>query len=552
MSPSDPRHVSRRAWLGLAAPAALAAGGGVASAGTVSDGREDRGAHVHNIRSYGATGDGRTLDTAAVQAAIDACHGEGGGIVLVPGGDFLVGTIELKSRVTLRLAAHGRLLGSTAIGHYRNGRNVLRRNGGLAVLYAARAEDIGLEGPGTIDGQGTDVLKRRAEGDRRRPHLVIFSECKNVTLRGLLLQNAGHHAVRFLVSEGIVIDGVRIYNRGRPNADGLHFASSRRIHVSNCDIVSGDDACALFGSCQLVTVTNCTFSTRWAIFRFGGGNARNITVSNCVIYDTYGCAIKMICRAGSHYEDMVFSNLILQNVTGPIFLGLDPQDMSGAGGGGDLPRETPATPGDAVIRNILIDAIRGRIAAEPRPFPDQALGDPRPGELRQCIVLNGINGGVLENITISNVHLTFDGGGTAEEAARREMPAVASEYFRMGTPPAYGLYARSVRGLTVSNVRLETATPDVRPAVVLDHVTDAAVNGLAAHGNVEGESMLRLTETRDLLISASRVLTPTAVFAQLEGTGNEGITIEGGDVRKAKATVAFKSGALEEAVTLRA
>src|SRR5579872_4503946 len=170
--------------------------------------------------------------------------------------------------------------------------------------------------------------------------------------------------------------------------------------------------------------------------------------------------------------------------------------MSGGGGGGDLPRATPAAPHDAIIRNIAIDGIRGTVVTRMRPLDDQPRGGGTSGETRQCIVLNGVHGGVLENITISNVHLRFEGGGTTEEA-KREVPQIAGEYFRIGTPPAYGLYARNVRGLTVGNVRFETANPDLRPAMLLDHVTDVAVNGFSAQGNKQAESLLRFLETSD-------------------------------------------------------
>src|SRR5689334_8317379 len=106
----------------------------------------------------------------------------------------------------------------------------------------------------------------------------------------------------------------------------------------------------------------------------------------------------------------------------------------------------------------------------------------RPGEVRTCLVPNSVGGATLENISLGDVHATFEGGGTREEA-NATVPDVAGEYFELGTPPAYGLYARNVRGLTLHNVRLEVTKPDQRPAVVLDHVTDASINGLNVQGN---------------------------------------------------------------------
>lgn len=158
---------------------------------------------------------------------------------------------------------------------------------------------------------------------------------------------------------------------------------------------------------------------------------------------------------------------------------------------------------------------------------------------------------MLENISFSNVHLTFGGGGTAEEAARRDVPKVFGEYFELGPIPAYGLYARNARGLTLDNVRFEVNTPDLRPAITFDHVEDAALYGLNVDGNKEAESVLRSINSKQALLPASRVLTPSSTFLQLEGEENEGIIVEGGDLSKASSKVAFKNGASEKSVMLR-
>jgi len=109
---------------------------------------------------------------------------------------------------------------------------------------------------------------------------------------------------------------------------------------------------------------------------------------------------------------------------------------------------------------------------------------------------------------------------------------MAGEYFEIGTPPAYGIYARNTRGLTLHNVRLETAEPDLRPAVVFDRVDDASVNGLAAHGHPQSP-VVRCVDSKQILLTASRVLTPAAAFLQSEGASQD-IIIDGGDLTKAK------------------
>jgi hypothetical protein len=108
-----------------------------------------------------------------------------------------------------------------------------------------------------------------------------------------------------------------------------------------------------------------------------------------------------------------------------------------------------------------------------------------------------------------------------------------------------------VRGLTLDNVRFEITTSDLRPAMVFDHVNDAAVNGLSVQGDKDAESVLRVIESQDVYLGAARLLQPAAIFLQVEGAANTGITVEGGDISKAVAPVAFKNGADEKAVKVR-
>src|SRR6516162_9426964 len=139
----------------------------------------DLGARIYNVRTFGAKGDGTTLDTAAVQAAIDTCARDRGGMVLIPAGDFVVGTVELKSNVTLHLTAAGKLLGSDKPGDYSAGKGVPPGNANVVLLYAVDAENITIEGPGAIDGHGdkfytgkgdnTGPGGNRAEGYTQRP-----------------------------------------------------------------------------------------------------------------------------------------------------------------------------------------------------------------------------------------------------------------------------------------------------------------------------------------------------------------------------------------------
>jgi hypothetical protein len=339
------------------------------------------------------------------------------------------------------------------------------------------------------------------------------------------------------------MDGLHIHNRVNGNNDGFHFISSEYVTIVGCTVLSQDDACALFGSCKFVTVTNCSFSTRWSVFRFGGGTAENITVSNCILSQVYGCPFKFHGSPGSRFENMSFSNLILDDVTGPIHVSIGPSRRPAS----DRQATSPA-----VVRNISFSNIHGTVTTNPPQLPGVPFtSDYRPGEGHSCITLNCVGDAILEKITFDNVHLTFGGGGTAEEAARRDLPQIAGEYFMLGPMPAYGFYARNARGITLQNVRFEVSQPDLRPAIIFDHVEDAAINGLSVQGNHEAESVLRFIDSKQTLLTAARLLTPSAIFLQLEGQANEEITIDGGDLSKASSAVAFKNGARKEAVRLR-
>jgi polygalacturonase len=511
------------------------------------------GVRTYNVRHFGAKGDGKSLDTAAFQAAIDACTNDKGGTVLVPPGEFLIGSIELKSNVTFHLAAAARLLGSTNIDHYK--KDVEDAPWGkYSLIYAIDAANLSIEGKGSIDGQGAEYFPgAKDDGDqvpgRPRPQLTIFLRCQDLSIHDIALVNSAYWCTHFNRCRNVYVDGVRIHNRDNFNNDGLHFEDCEHVKVSNCDVVCEDDACALFGSTRDVTVTNCTFSTRWSVFRFGGGRSENVTVSNCVIYDTFGCPIKMQVEDGSRMENMIFSNLVMNNVTGPIYVGL-----------GSVPRNSTkpseTRPG-GVVRNITFKGIRATVAPAPdlKEFPylrRTPIDEVYAGEHRTCIDLTAYDGQFIENIDLSDIQITFAGGGSAQEAALRDVPQVSgAEYFGLGVLPAYGMYARNVRGLTLNNVRFDVAAADLRPALVFDGCEDISLQGFSAEGNSSADSLLRFVNSRDALLSACRVLTSCPAFLQVEGVASDRITIAACDLSKAASPVVFSRDARKEAVAAR-
>jgi hypothetical protein len=557
--------MTRRSWLGAVSTPALAAALAPAAASAAERvASTDQGARIYNIRDFGAKGDGKTLDTAALQAAIDACTRDGGGTVLVPAGTFVIGTTELKSNVTLHLAASATLLGSGNGKDYHaiaaiplEGDSTLG-DGNWALLFAVEGKNITVEGPGTIDGQG-QLFNNYANKEQlppagifgpQRPYHLLFHRCQNIVVRDLELLRCAFHSIRVIQSERVRMEGLYIHNRVNVNNDGFHFISAKYVTISNCVLLVQDDACALFGSCQFVTVTNCVFSTRWSVFRFGGGDVKNISVSNCVIYETYGCPIK-VGAGRMTLENVSFSNLILQDVTGPIAVNFSGRSRNEDGGA------PPAPAG--FVRNLSFSHIRASVVAAPHPerYTDMpTIGKIYPGEQHSCISLNGLDGVWIENVTFDDVHVTYAGGGSAQLAAKRNVPQTTREYFGVWGeepvgPPAYGLYARNVKGLTLNNVRFTVQEPDLRPAVVLDNVQDAAIHALSAQGNPAAESVLRFTRVKDALLTASRVLTEAAAFLQIEGDANSNVVVDGGDLTKAASPLALQAGAKKTAVKIR-
>lgn len=560
--------LSRRKWLGkVSFPAIAAVGASVLASPAMaaqslvqSAADADLGAKVYNVKDFGAKGDGRTLDTTAIQSAVDACTKDGGGTVLVPAGSFLTGTIELKSNVTLHLATQGRLLGSPDKKDYTAGKGVPPGNGNIVFLYAANADNISIKGRGTIDGNG--VAFYTGQGDNTgpnspgggyfdRPHLVIFYKCNNLLLRDTFFTKSAYHCFRILHCEQVNIDGIRIYNRVNKNNDGFHFNSCKYVHITNCDVRCQDDACALFGSNQFVTVTNCSFSTRWSIFRFGGGEAQNIVVSNCLIYEAYGCPIK-ISSGRARLENLTFSNIVMRNVTGPIGIGFSgsASRSTGAAHTENQPVE------ESFVRNIAFNGIRATVVSAPVNHPDIPFDvKVYPGEQFSCITLNALGDHFIENVSFTDVHITYAGGGSKELAAKRDIPQTAREYFTVwdpepSGPPAYGMYARNVKGLTLQNVRFEYQNAEARSAIVFDNVHDAAVSNLSVQGSAEAESTIRMVNSSEVLFAGTRLLSPARAFMKLEGS-NARVTVDGGDISKATKSVIYGPGASEKSLKLR-
>jgi hypothetical protein len=503
--------------------------------------------YLYNVIDFGATGDGTHPDADAIQKAIDTCFAHGGGTVFLPKGDYLSKTLILKSNVTLHLAAGARILATGKIEDYRPH---------SCVLYAQDAHNITLAGEGVVDGRGEGVPGSCGSGPCDRYKIIHFDRCRDILITRVTLKDSAEWCTHLSECEEVRIEGVQVHSYVNANNDGFDIDSCQNVFISDCHIKCGDDAIALKTNstlpCKNITVTNCVLSTRWAAFRFGPearGNFEEITVSNCAIHDTFGCGIKLQMNEGAQMKNILFNNLVMENVTGPIALRLA-NWVSGT-----IPREGNENRPIGTFQNVIFSNIRARVAAVAQPELLNPAWHAESGEEKSCISITGLPGHPIEGIVLSNIHITFPGGGTAEEAARRTVPDLPNtypEYFMFGVLPAYGLYGHHVRNLSLNNVRFDVASPDLRPAIVCDDVEGLELADFQAEGNEQVECLVRLQQTRRAFIHGCSSLHTSQTFLRVEGSESRDIGLIGNDFRLAKTPVELGYGSRQGAVEVQA
>ncbi len=333
---------------------------------------------VFSISDYGATADGATVCTAAIQAAVDRCSESGGGTVLVPAGMFVTGTVELKSNVMLELSPGATLLASRNPEDYR--RTFPRFDGVIHIsgdtpfnmdqflIYALHARDTGICGTGTIDARGGAFYRETSPGKWRigkwRPGpTVCLIDCDEIRLRNFTLRDNPMFGIALMQSRGAILRGLRIStNPGFVNGDGIHVKSSRDIVISDCIIDSQDDALCFYsdywdwggtagldrlgGDCSDVTVSNCILSSTWSGIRMGytGSDAvSNLIFSGIIVKQAY-TALDFICNggcsgfgglaknySGARIEKIAISNFRARNTVWGIRMNVQPDVGSRAG-----------------------------------------------------------------------------------------------------------------------------------------------------------------------------------------------------------------------------
>ncbi|MBC8592948.1 hypothetical protein H8744_06700 [Oscillospiraceae bacterium N12] len=310
----------------------------------------------YNVLDFGAKNNGRELVTSHIQKAINQCHADGGGVVFVPSGKYLVGTLNLKSNVEFHFETGAVLLATTDLSQYQ------RHNEQLAgVFYTEDADNVSITGNGTIFGQGMEFMERtvakKIVGDvnnyirqkfdfrkvengtlgdgpvnpKERFHqMVIFSNCTDVSLSDFKCVDAPYWTILVVHCDRVKVNKVMIDNNLLiPNSDGLDIVSSSNVNVSDCYFSCGDDAIILAGYAhhfgdpgfkdilkpsKNINVDNCIFRSRSSAIRIGGwdqNHMSNYNFSNITIYDS-NCGINLTVRDSGSIQNVNFDNIRIE------------------------------------------------------------------------------------------------------------------------------------------------------------------------------------------------------------------------------------------------
>ncbi len=303
-----------------------------------------------NVLDFGAKGDGKTLNTRFLQAAIDSCDKRGGGAIVIPAGKFLTGTLFLKSNLRVHLEAGCELVGSANLADYDTRHKHL--------LYGNDLKHFSLSGKGTINGNGTCFFDNAFNALERPAPFIVIENSEDISIKDIKIENSPAHTLVFSGCNRVVVDAITILNDMRsPNTDGIDITSTSNVMISNCFISTGDDAICLKSyqsendkgdelalptlrhsdkATENVTVTNCIIESDDGALKLGTGSGNPIrycSFNNIIIRNSrFGIALFM--KDGGVYEHLQFSNLHIQTSSRhateyPIYVDVDKRDNRG-------------------------------------------------------------------------------------------------------------------------------------------------------------------------------------------------------------------------------
>lgn len=421
----------------------------------------------YTILDFGAKSDTTVLSTAALQQAIDACSEAGGGRVVVPAGNFKIGTIVLKSNVHLYLEQGATLYGSTDLKDYRPMKSdyvsLRTKTNTIQLIYADKVKNVSIDGYGTIDGRGR-AFKKHSWNDEgiTRPHLLRFIQSEDITVKGITLKNSGCWMQHYLACDRILIDGIKVFNRNNYNNDALDLDGCHDVIVTNMIADSDDDGITLKSTsprlCENIRISDCVVSSHCNAVKLGtetNGGFRNINISGIVVKPSsdqqekfFGqwigsSAISLEIVDGGVLENVNVSDVTIEGTESPIFVRLGNRGRGYLSDGKDMEKIVPV---DHVgrIKGIHLDNVQIRHAG--------SMG---------CSI-TGLPGYPVEDVWLSNITLHHQGGVTADEmvhihnSIKDEKEKAYPEATMWGNLPAKGFFVRHARNVHFSNVVVAT------------------------------------------------------------------------------------------------
>lgn len=477
---------------------------------------------LYSVLDYGAVNDGRTITTKAIQNAIDDCADKGGGTINFPAGKYLSGTLILRSNIVLNLLAGAELLGSGKMADYppiaahfaSYSSNFLQ----YSLIFAENLQHIAITGQGKINGQG-NLFPRGPE--KTRPVLIRMVGCRDITIRDISLEKPGMWTQHYLDCEALVIDHITVAAwNANVNNDGIDIDCCDGVVISNSFIRSDDDAICLKSDspkpCRNITITNCILSSAANGLKCGTdsyGGFENIVVSNCVITNTMLSGIALESVDGGYINNFLISNIVMKDVNNPVFIRL--------GNRGRVYTEGGQQKGPGTIKNIKIDNISATGTGDFKiDSADKYLFDQHfhiPNTSIGCPI-SGLPGHDIENLSLTNISISFKGGGTKNDAgiAPPEQEKDYPEYWMFGNLPSYAFYIRHAKGLIMRNVDVSCEQTDHRPAIYMRDVDSSRISDFKAFSGLETGCFFLIDSSRQILIRDCYVTGKEGLLASIK------------------------------------
>lgn len=409
-----------------------------------------------------------------IQSMIDKTAAAGGGVVNVPSGKHLCGTLVLKNNITLHLENGAEISGSEDIADYPLPENyfidAMGEPRGRALILGDGVENIAITGEGVINGNG-GAFKADSPDHAKRPFLVRLINCRNVKLSGVTLKDAAAWTCHLQCCTNVEITGIKIDSRVNNNNDGIDVDSCSKVKISGCDIQSGDDGICIKSTqprpCEDIEAFNCRISTECGALKLGTesyGDMRNIYLHDCEITRAGLGSIKILSSDGANISNVTISGIKSTDTTGPVMIRLGDRCNIYAKG---APKRQAGS-----IKNIVIEKMSAEVAIPDEPITHHWTKEKVSPLSLSGILVCGIPEAKIESVTLKDIKVKFHGGldNPAGASVPDEQPAAYPEIHHFGVTPACCAYLRHAGKVTIKNAEFTLSNPDVRRPVVQDDV----------------------------------------------------------------------------------